>query len=105
MTDLINKLVNLGLGIASVSKEKVETVVNELVERGKLSQQEGSQVIEELVAKGEAARTDMRETIEGLVQSFLKKNDIPTREELDTLKARVEKLEAAAGPPAGPTAG
>ncbi|MEQ8765859.1 MAG: phasin family protein [Planctomycetota bacterium] len=99
MTDIINKIVNLGLGIASISKDKVESVVNDLVERGKLTQQEGSQVVDELVAKGEAARGEMRQSVESTVKSILESLDMPTRAEVDALKARIEKLEAASGTP------
>ncbi len=97
MSDLINKLVNLGFGIAAVSKDKVESVVNDLVERGKLTQQEGSQVVDELASKGEEARTEMKGFLEGLLQSFHEKLQVPTRQEIDALKARLEKLEGAAG--------
>ena len=41
MQDLLKKAFSLGIGVLLVSKDKIEGIVNELVKRGELGQEEG----------------------------------------------------------------
>ncbi|MBW2035295.1 MAG: hypothetical protein JRI94_17255 [Deltaproteobacteria bacterium] len=48
MNDLIRKVVLTGIGLAALTKEKIEEVVKEVVEKGKLSEKEGKEFIDSL---------------------------------------------------------
>jgi polyhydroxyalkanoate synthesis regulator phasin len=45
MLDIIKKSIYLGLGAASVTKEKVESLIDELIEKGQLAKEEKSKTI------------------------------------------------------------
>ncbi len=92
MQDLLKKALSLGIGALLVSKDKIEEVVNELVKRGELGQEEGKNLVRELIEKGEASMHEVEGKIEKIVQSVTEKLNLPTRKELNELKSEIEQL-------------
>jgi len=91
--ELFDKLLSLGIGIAAVSKEQVEKIVDELVEKGKMTRNESSQVVEELINKGKDTQKKLEEAINRKVEEALKNLNIVTTKDLDELYKRIEVLE------------
>ncbi len=92
MQDLLKKALSLGFGALLVSKDKVEDVVNELVKKGELGQEEGKNLVNELIGKGEASMNEIEVKIEKIVKSVTEKLNLPTRKELDEIKSEIEQL-------------
>ncbi len=92
MQDLLKKVFSLGLGTLLVSKDKIEDVVNELVKKGELGQEEGKNLVNELIEKGEASMNEVEVKIEKIVKSVTEKLNLPTREELNEIKSEIEQL-------------
>ena len=93
MFDLIKKTLLTGVGLAVLTKEKVEEVAEELVQKGKLSEREGQALIDDLLKRSEQARRDLEAKIEGAVQQAVAKLDVATKEDVSQLIARIERLE------------
>jgi polyhydroxyalkanoate synthesis regulator phasin len=92
MQDLLKKALSLGLGALLVSKDKIEDVVNELVKKGELGQEEGKNLVNELIEKGEASVNEVEVKIEKIVKSVTEKFDLPTRKELNEIKSEIEQI-------------
>ncbi|MFQ5786791.1 MAG: phasin family protein [Thermodesulfobacteriota bacterium] len=92
MQDLLKKALSLGLGALLVSKDKIEDVVNELVKKGELGQEEGKNLVNELIEKGEASIDEVEVKIEKIVKSVTEKLNLPTRKELNEIKTEIEQL-------------
>ncbi len=92
MQDLLKKALSLGLGALLVSKDKIEDVVNELVKKGELGQEEGKNLVNELVEKGEASMNELEVKIEKIVKNVTEKLNLPTRKELNEIKSEIEQL-------------
>ena len=92
MQDLLKKALSLGFGALLVSKDKIEDVVNELVKKGDLGQEEGKNLVNELIEKGEASVNEVEGKIEKMVKSVTEKLDLPTRKELNEIKSEIEQL-------------
>ncbi|ALA50997.1 phasin family protein [Shouchella clausii] len=95
MKDLLNNMYSLGVGAAAASKEQIEKTVNDLVQRGEVKRSESNQLIDDLLAKGQKAQENMENMIQERTKQFLSSLDVPTKEEVDALKARVAALEKA----------
>ena len=93
MLDFIKKTIFIGAGLASMTAEKVEEAVAEIVKKGELSEKQGRELVKDLLDKSSKARKDLTERIEKTIQDALEKLKIPTRKEIDELKARIERLE------------
>jgi len=89
---VVKSLLNLGLGALAMTKEKVEEVVNELVKKGEIGQEEGKELISELIEKGKRSKKEIEDQIEKTVKSVLGKLDISTKKEIEELKSEIEEL-------------
>jgi polyhydroxyalkanoate synthesis regulator phasin len=95
MLDFLKRTIWLGVGLAAMTAEKIEETVRGIVKKGHLTEKEGKELIVDLVEKSKKARKDLGDRVEGMVQDTLKRLKIPTRKEVDELKARIEQLEKA----------
>lgn len=103
--DTIKNVVYAGVGLATVTTEKVKEVVDDLVEKGKISDTEGRRILDEVVKNTENTKEEVENKLKMLSDKisssfdFLKKDDT----QVDVLKKRIEELEkelAAAKKPA-----
>jgi polyhydroxyalkanoate synthesis regulator phasin len=107
MIDLVKKAMFTGIGVLSLSKDKIEEVARDFIDKGKLSEQEGEKLVSELLKKSEESRAELKKQIEEQVQAVLKKMDCATKSDLAELrteileiKAKLELLEQSGSPSA-----
>ena len=94
MTDLLSRMIHMGLGLAAISKDKAEQVVGEWVQRGRLSSAEAGELIDDLVQRGEAARADIGQALQQRIEARLEALNLPTRADIERLEQRIRDLEA-----------
>lgn len=92
--DFLDRMLTLGIGAAVASKEQIEKLVDELVEKGNIAKEESSEIVDELMKKGKEYQTKFETSVKEKVKQTLKDHDVVTKEEFDALKERVEALEA-----------
>lgn len=99
MTDLragIEQAVLLSIGAASLTRERAEAAVADLVRRGQIGGDEGRLVVERLLARvrGEgAAASGLVGRIEGGLQGAMREVGVVTRPELEDVLLRLAELE------------
>ena len=93
MFELIKKAMLAGVGLAAVTKDKVEELARELTEKGEMSEKEGKELIDELLKKSEQARKDLETKVEDTVLKVLGKMAVATKEDIDSLSERIKNLE------------
>lgn len=92
MFDLMKKTMLTGLGLAFLTKDKIEELSKEFIEKGKLSEKEGRQFIDELSKKSEEARKKVEGQIEKVVKETVKKMNLATRDDVLNVEKQVKKL-------------
>jgi poly(hydroxyalkanoate) granule-associated protein len=92
MSDLIKQTILAGLGAISLSREKAEEITNDLIKRGELAKTEEAKFVKNLMERVEKNRSEMEKKTEKIVEKTLEKLNIPTRKELNDLKAKIDKL-------------
>ena len=93
--DSIHKMFLAGVGLAAMTKDKIDEHIKELVEKGKLTEKEGREIAEDMLKKSKQAKEDLEKQVEKLVQQTLQTLQIASKEDVEKLEARIEKLEAA----------
>ena len=73
MLDLMKKAIFTGLGLAFMTKEKIEEFSKEIIEKGRLSDTEGKEFIDELQNKSEEVRKKLQKQVQSAVNNTLKK--------------------------------
>jgi len=97
MKDLVKKIMYAGAGLAFMTKEKIEEISKDLVEKGKLTEKEGKEVIDDLVRRSKEAKAKVEGQIENAVQKILRRMNLVTKEDLLKLEKRVKALEKEIG--------
>jgi polyhydroxyalkanoate synthesis regulator phasin len=93
MIDLIKKTVLAGIGATVTTKEKIEGMLGEYVEKGRLSAQEAKSLAERIVEDGKQEFESAKNDLGHRFDEMLKKSNFATRQELDALAKRVHALE------------
>ncbi len=90
MIDLIKKTLLTGVGLAVMTKEKVEELGKDLVSQAKLSEHEGKEFVDSLMKQSETARKDFETRINTAVQKAVSSLNLASKEEVARLSAKVE---------------
>lgn len=91
--NIFERFINLGLGTFSMSMEKAEKFVDEMVERGELNREEAKKTVEDLIKKGEEQREHIRSMMRDEMDKWKRDSGSANREEIEKLEARIKELE------------
>jgi len=84
MLNLLERTMNLGFGLFAYSREKIEAVVDELVNKGEVSRKDAQKLVSELVIKGKEQREELKKLIKDEVKESLDYVNIARKEDLLT---------------------
>lgn len=99
MIDLIKKSLLTGLGMAVVTKEKVEEALGDYVREGKLSANDARIMAEKIAEQGRKEFDEFSEKIAAKLRQFATQADEAAAKRLSALEERVRVLEQKAAPP------
>ena len=103
--DNLKKTLYAGVGMAFLTRDKIEEMAKKLAEEAKLNETEGKKFIDEILKKSEDAKASVERTVTAAVDAALAKLDLARSHEVKALEARVKALEAKAGAPEARSAG
>ena len=93
MFDYIRKMTLAGAGLAIITTEKIQEMMDDLVKKGEMTEKEAREAVNEYVEKSKQAKKDLEEKVEQMITGLLNRMNIPTRKELNEIKERLERLE------------
>jgi len=93
MFDIIKKAMLTGVGLAAMTRDKIEEMAKELTEKGEMTEKEGRELVDELVKKSEKAKKDLETKMEGIVEKVLGKMNLATKEDISKIEKRLKRLE------------
>lgn len=92
MFDTIKKVAFTGMGVAALTREKVEELAKELIEKGKLTEQEGEKFVKEMVTRAEESKAALKSETEKIVTATLSKIPLAKQDDIQQLKNEIKKL-------------
>jgi polyhydroxyalkanoate synthesis regulator phasin len=93
MEDLWRKAKHFGLGVLDFTKEKAESLVQEMVKRGELTEQETSEAVATIMEKAKSEQEAFMDKLKGVVEKIVAETGLARHSDLDSLKKRVDDLE------------
>ncbi len=93
MIEFIKKAMFTGIGLASITKDKVEEIAKEFVEQGNLTEQEGRKLVKEMMAYSDKSREELEGLVEKYVEKTLDKLDLARKSDIETLKNEILDLQ------------
>ncbi len=94
MFDLIKKTLLTGVGLAVMTKDKVEELGKDFASQAKLSEIEGKEFVDHLMQQSETARKEFETRINSAVQKAVSTLNLASKDEVARLSAKVEELTA-----------
>jgi len=93
MFEIFKKSLFAGLGLAVVTKTKLESVLEKLVEEGKMSKDEAEKMGKELLDSGEKQWTDFESRLQETIKGFLDNMDISKASDLKKLEKKMKAID------------
>ncbi|MDD3580703.1 MAG: hypothetical protein PHW74_06750 [Desulfobacca sp.] len=93
MEEFWRKTIHFGLGLWDFTKEKVEGLVDEMVKRGEVSQQDRTQAVEEIIEKAQSEQQAVFERLQELVKKIIADLGLARQADLENLEKRLNALE------------
>ena len=97
MEDLFKKVLYTGVGLVSVTAEKLQEAVDKLVSENKISREEGRKVVDELFQNTENKREEFESQLKDIVEEVVSRVKLVSQKDFDSLLKRVEELEGSNG--------
>jgi len=82
-----------GVGAAVITKDKVESSLQEMVEKGKMSADEAKDLSQKIIQAGEKETEQAKNEATRLFTDMLNRAQVVTIDQLEALEARVKELE------------
>jgi len=93
MENLIKKFVYTGVGLASLTAEKLQKSIDKLVDEDKISEKEGRKIVDEFFQKTESKKKSFETQINKIIKEVISKFDFSKAKEILDLNKRVKVLE------------
>ena len=87
------KAILLGLGALELTREKVESFVDELVKRGEASAKEKAGLVDELLKAAEEEEKKAMEKISSALREVISELGLVTKEDLQEIERRLARIE------------
>lgn len=91
--ETLERLVLLQIGAAAATRDRVENVVEGLIEQGRVQREEGRTVVDEVMSRARERSSGARSLVDASTQQALRTAGLPTREDYEDMVFRVEQLE------------
>lgn len=97
MENIIKKVLYTGVGIVASATERVQHIINDLVDRGKISEDEGKKVVDDVVKNTENKREEYEGRFRKIIEGALSKINLPRGDVYEKLEKRIKSLEVKVG--------
>ena len=91
--ETLERLILLQVGAAAATRERVESAVEELIQKGRIEREEGRTVVNDVMSRARERSAGARSFVDASMQQGLRRTGVPTREDHEDLIFRVEQLE------------
>ena len=92
MFESLDKLMLAGLGAISMTRERAEKIFEEYVQRGQIEKDRRTGFVRDVMDAAAKTRKELEDLVGKQVQETLTRLDMPRREDLARLEAKLDEL-------------
>ncbi len=93
MMDLFKKAALIGIGMMSLTEDKVSELIKELEKEGEISSKEGEDLLKKVLSKVDEDKKAVEERLRPVFKKYLSRIDIASKEDVLRLEKKVKALE------------
>jgi poly(hydroxyalkanoate) granule-associated protein len=90
--DSLRRVLLASVGVVALTIEEMGELVDKLVERGEIAEQEGKKLISEIKEKRKKKTDEAEDVATTRMREMMDKMDIPTKSDIDELSKKVSAL-------------
>ncbi|HHY70803.1 MAG TPA: hypothetical protein GX519_03925 [Thermoanaerobacterales bacterium] len=90
---MLKQMLYAGIGLATVTKEKAEEVIAELIKKGEMSKEEGKDVLNTLMNRMQEESEKLKQKINEQVENTITSMNLVRKSELDEVLEKLAELE------------
>lgn len=90
---MLDEVISLGWGVLSLSKEKAEKLINDIIQKSEIRKKDSHYLFKALVERGSKERAIFKENMKTTIIRLLEKGIFVTKNELAQMENRVKKME------------
>ncbi len=90
--EAVRKVLLAGVGAVALTVEAVEDLVEKLVERGELTEEEGRKLVQDIFERRKKDAKKAEEEVNKRVDELMARFDIPTKAEFENLSAQISDV-------------
>lgn len=98
LLETVRRVLMAGVGVVVLAQEEVEELVNKLIERGEIAEQDGRKLINDVVENRKQQAQETKQATQGefdkRLEGLLDRLNVPTRGDINTLNDKVTELTA-----------
>ncbi len=95
MIDLLKKNLYVGLGLLSMTQNKIVEVGKKLAEESKLSEDEGKKFVDELMKQAEESKENLQAQVSKIVEKTVMTMKLPCSTGFERMEVELKKLQEA----------
>ncbi len=88
----LRRVLLASVGVVALTIEEIRELVDKLVERGEIAEQEGIKLVIEIKEKRKKKTDSAEDLASSRMRELLDKMDIPTKSDIDALSAKISTL-------------
>jgi len=93
LKDLIERTFLAGMGAAAITKDRIQDLVQELVNKGQINADDGREVVDRLVTRSREEARAMLKKADSSLHSAYRGLGIGSKQDLEDLAMRIEQLD------------
>ena len=93
MFDLIKKSIFAGIGAYAATEEKIQELVSDFVEKGKITEQEGKTLLKDLQSAMQENREKISNMVDERITCMMGQLHLATKEDVATISERLTRIE------------
>ncbi len=86
------KVLLAGVGAIVLTQEEVEKLINRLVERGEIAEQDGKKLLREVMDKRKKEAKKAEDEMDRRIEEILARLNVPTKSDIEALSAKITAL-------------
>jgi len=90
---LFKKFVYTGVGLVSLTKDKLQKAIEDMVKEEKITTKEGEKIVTDFFKNTESKKKELEENLKNIVDKAIAKFNFAKAKELEELNNRVKVLE------------
>ena len=93
MEDLFKKFLYTGVGLVTLTADKIQQAVNKLIDDNKISAEEGKKIVDDFIKNTQTKKDEFEAQLKSITERVVHSFDYASSEEVRILRERVDVLE------------